>query len=110
MGSTDRSIFHRGVYMGLEVAYKAFVGDDAGFLEPIHPLSHIGVEVAARVSNGEEVLFINQIVGNFPEIYPHVMEVGNRVIELVVDDVCGCVAVPFAGVGGDRVEMYLEVQ
>ena len=31
-----RSIFHRGVGMRLEVFYKAFVGDDANFLEPIH--------------------------------------------------------------------------
>ena len=42
-----RSIFHMGVSMGLEVSYKAFVGNDAGFLEPIHSISDIDVDVAA---------------------------------------------------------------
>ena len=52
MGPKARSIVHRGVYMGLEVAYKAFVGDDVDFLEPIHALSDIDVDVDARVSDG----------------------------------------------------------
>ena len=47
-----RSIFHRGVSMGLEVAHKAFVGDDADLLEPIHPPSDINVDIAAWVSYG----------------------------------------------------------
>ena len=47
MVPNTRSIFNRGVSVGLEVAYKAFVGDDAGFLEPIHPLYNINVDVAA---------------------------------------------------------------
>ena len=38
--------------MGLEVVYKVFVGDDAGFLESVHPLSGINVDVATRVSDG----------------------------------------------------------
>ena len=49
-----RSIFHRDISMGLEVSYKAFVGNNAGFLEPIHPLSDVDVEVAAQVNDGEE--------------------------------------------------------
>ena len=47
MGPKARSIFHRGVSMGLEVAYKAFVGDDSGFLDLIHPLSNLDVDLAA---------------------------------------------------------------
>ena len=48
------SDFHRGLSMGLEVSYKAFVGNDSVFLEPIHPLPDIDVDVDARVSDGEE--------------------------------------------------------
>ena len=47
-------IFHRGIPVGLEVAYKAFVGDGAGLLEFIHPLSGINVDIAVWVSDGEE--------------------------------------------------------
>ena len=66
--------------MGLEVAYKAFVGNDAGFLEPIHPLSDLDVDVAAQVSDGEEGLFNDHLVGDFLEMDPHVVEVGRWVI------------------------------
>ena len=41
------SIFHMGVSMGLEVSYKAFVGNDAGFLDPTHSPPDIDVDVAA---------------------------------------------------------------
>ena len=64
MGTNVRSIFHRGVSMGLEVAYKVFVGNASGFLEPIHPLSDINVYVAARVRDGEEGVFNDHLVGN----------------------------------------------
>ena len=47
MGPKARSIFHRGLSMGLEVSCKAFVGDDAGFLEPVNPLSDLNMDVAA---------------------------------------------------------------
>ena len=40
--------------MGLEVAYKEFVGLDACFLELIHPLSYINADIASQVSDGEE--------------------------------------------------------
>ena len=40
----------------------------------------------------------------------HVLDVGHRVIEVVVDDVCRDVAGPFAGVRDDRVKVDLEVQ
>ena len=53
MGPNTRGVFHRIVSVGLEVAYKASVGDNAGFLESVHPLSDIGVDLATRVSNGE---------------------------------------------------------
>ena len=49
-------------------------------------------------------------MGNVPEMDPHVLVVGHWVVEVVVDDVCGHVSGPFAGVGYDGVEMDLEVQ
>ena len=59
--------------MKLEVSYKAFVGDYAGFFEPIHPLPDINVDVAARFSDGEEGLFNNHIVGGVSEMDPHAL-------------------------------------
>ena len=50
--SVVSSIVHRGVSTGLEVANKAFVGDDAGFLYLIQALSDLNVDVAARFRNG----------------------------------------------------------
>ena len=41
---------------------------------------------------------------------PHVLEVEHRVIDVVVDDVCGDFAGPFVGIGDDGVEVDLEVQ
>ena len=41
-----RSIFHMGVSMRLEVYDKAFLGDDAGFFEPIHILPDLDVDVS----------------------------------------------------------------
>ena len=64
MGTKARVIFHRGVPMGLEVVYKVFVRDDTGFLDSIHPLSDIDVDITAWVSDGEEELFYNHLVGN----------------------------------------------
>ena len=54
IGPKASIIFHRGVSMELEVAYKAFLGRDAISLEPMYPLSDIDVDVAAQVNNGEE--------------------------------------------------------
>ena len=110
MGPKARGIFHRGVSMGLEVAYNAFLGNDDGFLDAIHPLSDLDVDIDARVSDGEEGVFDNHLVGDAFEMDPHVLEVGHRVIEVAVDDVCSDVAGPFAGVGDDGVEVDLEVQ
>ena len=42
-----RSIFHRGVSMGLEVSYEVFVGNDASFLDTIHLGPDLNVDVAA---------------------------------------------------------------
>ena len=105
-----RGVFHRNVYVGLEVAYKAFVGNDDGFLESVHPLSDFDVDVATRVSYGEEGLFNNHLVWDVFDMDPHVLEVGHWVVELVVDDICCQVAGPFVGVGYHRVEVDLEVQ
>ena len=110
MGPKAGGIFHRYVPMGLEVAYKAFVGNDAGFLESIHTLYDIYVDVASWVSNGEEGLLDGRLMGNLLEMDPNVPEVGRQVIEVVVDDVCRDVAGPFAGVRDDRVKVDLEVQ
>ena len=61
--------------MGLEVAYKAFVGDDSGFLESIHPISDIGVDVANSVSDGEEGVFNDQFVLDVFEMDLHVLDI-----------------------------------
>ena len=96
-----RSVFHRVVSMGFWVAYKAFIGNDTSFLEPIHTLSDIDMNIAARVSNGDEEIFNNHLVGNVPKMDPHVLEVGHRVIEVVVRDVCSHVARLSMDVGDD---------
>ena len=74
------SDFHRGLSMGLEVSYKAFVGNDASFFDPIHPFPDFDVDVAARVSDGEEGVFNNHLVGNVPNMDLHVLEVLHRVV------------------------------
>ena len=110
MGPKARDIFHRGVSMGLKVAYRAFVGHDAYFLEPIHTLSYIDVDTSARVSDGEEGVFNNHLVGNVLDMDQNVLLVVHQVLEAVVDDVCGDIAGPFAVVGDDGVQMDPEVQ
>ena len=96
--------------MGLEVAEKTFVSDDSGFLESVHPLTDLDVDVATRVSDGEEGVFNNHLVWDVFEMDPHVLEVGHWVVEVVVDDVCRQLEGPFAGVGDDGVEVDLEVR
>ena len=86
-----------------------FVGNDDGFLESVHPLSDIDVDVATRVRDGEEGVFNDHLVWDVFEMYPHVLEVGHWVVEVVVDDVCCQVAGPFVGVGDDGVEVDIEV-
>ena len=109
MGPKVRGIYHRGVPMGFEVGYKAFVGDDAGFLEPIHPLSYLNVDAAAWVSDGEEGLFNDHLLRNVLQMDPHVLEVGHRVIEVVVYDVCSDVVGLYTGVIDDGVKVDPEV-
>ena len=96
--------------MEWEVAYDAFVGDDNGFLESVHPLSDINVDVVTRVSNGEEGVFNDHLVRDVFEMNRHVLGDGHWVVEVVVDDVCRQVAEPFAGVGYDGVEMDIKVE
>ena len=110
MGPKANYYLHRVVSMGLEVDYKAFVGHDAIFLEPIHPHSDLDVYVAPPVSYGEEGVFNDHLVGNVLEMNPHVLEVGHWVIEVVVDDVFSDVAGPFVGIKDDGVEVDVEVQ
>ena len=77
VGPKTRGVFHRSVSMGLEVAYKAFVGNDAGLLESVHPLYDPYVDIATCVSDGEELLFNDHLVWDVFEMDLHVMEVGN---------------------------------
>ena len=67
------------------------------------------MDVSAQVRDAEEGVFNDQLVGNVLDMDTHVLEVGHRVVEVVVYDVHGHVAGPFAGVGDDGVDMYLEV-
>ena len=96
--------------MGLEVAHNAFVVNDAGFLESLHPLSDIDIDVATRVSDGEEGLFNDHLVWDVFLMDPYVLEVGHWIVEVVVDNVFRQVKGPFAGIGDDGVEVNLEVQ
>ena len=73
--------------MGLEVLDKAFVGDDASFLESVHPLSDIDVDIYTPVSDGHEGVLNNHLVRGVFEVDPHVLEVGHWFVEVVVDDV-----------------------
>ena len=41
MVPNTRVVCHRSVSVGLDVADKAFVGNDAGFLESVYSLSYI---------------------------------------------------------------------
>ena len=49
-------------------------------------------------------------MGNVHDMDPYVLEVGHWVFEVLVDDVCGNVAGPFACVRYDVVEMDIEIQ
>ena len=66
VGPSTRGVGHRSVAMGLEVADKAPVGDDAGFLESVHPLSDLNIDIDAQVGYGEEgVLNEHLVLGVF---------------------------------------------
>ena len=110
MGPNTRGKWSSPVYVGLEVAYKAFVGDDVGFLESVHTFSDINVDIATRVSDGEDRVFNKHLVWDVFEMDPHVLEVGHWVVEVVADDVFRQVAGPFSVVVDDGVEVDLEVQ
>ena len=87
MGPNTRGVRHRSVAVGLEVVDKAFVGDDASLLESVHHLSDIDVDTATYVSDGKEGVLNDHIVWGVFEVDPHVMEVGHRFVEVIVDDV-----------------------
>ena len=57
-----RGVFHRSVYVGLEVAYETFVGYYSGFLESVHPLPDLDVDISTRVGDGEEGVFNDHLV------------------------------------------------
>ena len=75
VGANTRVVCHSSVAVGLEVADKAFVGDDAGFLESVHPLSNIDVDIATCVSNGQEGLLNDHLIRYFFEVDPYALEV-----------------------------------
>ena len=62
VGPNTRGVGHRSLVVGLEVADKGLVGDDAGFLESVHPLSDIDVDIAAQVGDGEELVLNYHLV------------------------------------------------
>ena len=84
--------------MGLEVAEKAFVGNDASLLESVHPLFDLNLYIATCVRDGQEGVINDYLVWGVFKVDPHVLEVGHWVVEVVIDDVCRQVAVPFVGV------------
>ena len=49
VGPKTRCVGHRSVALRLEIADKALVGDDAIFLESVHTLSDLDVDIAAQV-------------------------------------------------------------
>ena len=61
-----RGVGHRSVAVGLEVADKGLEGDDSCFLESVHPLSDLDVEIAAQVVDGDKgVLNYHLVSGVF---------------------------------------------
>ena len=65
MGPKSGGVRHRSIAVVLEVAEKALVGDDAGFIESVHPVSDIDVDIDARVGDGEEGVLNNHLVWDF---------------------------------------------
>ena len=96
--------------MELEVVYKAFVGDDVGLLESVHPHSDHDVDVANRVINGDVGVFNYHLMWDVFEMDLHVLKVSHWAVETVVDDFCRQVVGPFVGVGYDGVDVDIEVQ
>ena len=86
-----------------------FLGNDSVFLESVHILSEIDVDIATRVSDGQEGVLNDHLVRDFFEVDLHVLEFGHWIVEVVVDDVCRQISGPFLAVLDDRVEVDLEV-
>ena len=110
MGPKTGGVRHRSVALGLEVADEGLVGDDAGFLSYLHPLSDFDVDIAALVGDGEEGVLNDHLIRCVFQVYPHVLVVCHRVIKVIIDYVRRQVAGPFSGVGDDGVEVDLEVE
>ena len=75
MGPKTGGVRHRSVAVGLEVADKAIVGDDAVFFQPIHALLDFDVDISARVGKGEEGVFNDYFVGDVLQVYLHLLVV-----------------------------------
>ena len=85
--SKGQNYFPQGRIHGVGSFLQGVFCNYSGFHEPIHPLPDLDVDIAARVSDGEERVFNNYLVGNVADMEPHVLEVGHWVILVVVDDV-----------------------
>ena len=106
----DGGMLHGGVAVGLEVANEALVGNDAGLFQPIHSLPDFDVDISARVDEGEEGVFNDYFVGDVLQVYPYVLVVRHRIVQVIIYDFRPQVTGTFSGVGDDRVEVDLEVE
>ena len=110
MGPKAGGVRHRIVAVGMEVAYKALVGYDAGFLYSIHPLSDFEVDISTRVGDGEKGVLDDHLVWDVFQVYPHVLVVSYRFIMVIIDDFRRQIAGTFPRVRDDGVEVNLEVE
>ena len=78
--SKGQDYFPQGCIHGVLGFLQGFLGYDAGFFEPIHPLPGLDVDVAAKTNNEEEGLFNDHLVENFPDMDMYVLEVGHRFV------------------------------
>ena len=97
MGPKTGGLRYRSVAVGMEVADKALIGDVAGFLQSIHPLSDFDVDIADRVGDGEEGVLNNELVWYVLQVYLHVLLVRHWVVKVIIDDVRRQVAGHFFG-------------
>ena len=64
MGPKTGCVRHWSVAMGLEIADKGLVGDDADLFQPIHSFPDFDVDISAQVGEGEEGVASYYFVGD----------------------------------------------
>ena len=62
VGPKTRGACHRSIAVGMEFAEKAFVGNDSGFIEFVHPLPDLNIDIATCICNGGEEVLNNHLV------------------------------------------------